>query len=79
MAFYLLFGFLYLTGVSSPFDLAQDLTAGERPARRAELALSLAVWCAALSLWPLVVALRAAEALRCWTDQLTAARRPGHF
>ncbi|MEU9481998.1 hypothetical protein [Streptomyces sp. NPDC048191] len=78
MAIYLLFGFLYFTGVSSPFDVAQDL-AGERPVRRFDLALAVAVWCAALPLWPLAVVLRAVEALRGWTDRLATVRKPGHF
>ncbi|MDW8809961.1 hypothetical protein P1P68_35490 [Streptomyces scabiei] len=79
MALYLLFGFLYFTSVSSPFDVAQDLTAGRRPVSRSELALAVAVWCAALPLWPLAVAVRAVGALRGWTDQLAAVRKPGHF
>jgi hypothetical protein len=79
VAIYLLIGFLYFTGVSTPFDVAQDLTAGRRPARRSELILSLAVWCAALPLWPLAVVARAAGGLHSWTDQLTAARKPNHF
>ena len=79
MVIYLLLGFLYFTGVSSPFDVAQDFTAGKRPVRRSELALAVAVWCAALPLWPLAVIVRAARGLCSWTTQFAAVRKPGHF
>jgi hypothetical protein len=77
---YLLFGFLYFAGISTPLDLLREVKNGEdRPAARPETLLAVAGWCAMLPLWPVAIVLRAARGLCAWGagDRQAKHRSPG--
>lgn len=62
---YLIFGFLALSAAgSTPAESLEEIQASSgRAARPGEIAAAVAVWCVAVSVWPLAIVIRGVRAL----------------